>query len=191
MKLHAEQGVTRTTYAQIAKRADVAVPTVYNHFPSLSDLLAACGGDVLAAAPPLGPEIFSGAEDLDDRLQALARAVDAFYRYAAPWLRWTIHEAVLVRELADRYRGMAEGRRRLIEVALQPAFGRRPPGGLIALCEVLLDFPSWQRLAAAAEVTAEPAEAALARGLTALAREYLPPTGWAVQATTEPGRRRQ
>ena len=172
IELHAEQGVTRTTYAQIAKRADVAVPTVYNHFPALGDLLAACAGDVLAAAPPLGPQIFAAAADLDSRLEALARAFCGFYRYAAPWLRWSVHEAVLVRELAERFGRMAEGRRQLIELALAPAFGRRPPEPLLALCDILLDFPSWQRLARE-EDDAERQAATLAKALLALARDYL------------------
>jgi len=173
IELHAEQGVTRTSYAQIAERADVAVPTVYNHFPKISDLLAACGGNVLAGAPPLGPEIFAGADDLDSRLGALARALSAFYRYAAPWLRWTVHESVLVRELADRLRGMAEGRRKLLDLALAPAFSRRPPDTLTALCEILLDFPAWQRLARDEEAGGEAVETVLARGLLALAREHM------------------
>lgn len=173
IELHAEQGVTRTTYAQIAERADVAVPTVYNHFPKIGDLLAACGGGVLAGAPPLGPEIFAGADDLDSRFEVLARALSAFYRYAAPWLRWTVHESVLVRELADRYRGLAEGRRKLLDLALAPAFGRRAPAPLVALCEILLDFPAWQRLARDEKTGGETVETALARGLLALAREHM------------------
>jgi AcrR family transcriptional regulator len=171
--LHAEQGVTRTTYAQIAARADVAIPTVYNHFPALSDLLAACSGDVLAAAPPLGPEILGAADDLEGRLAALARASCAFHRYAAPWLRWSVHEAVLMCEIAERFGSMAERRRRLIELALEPAFGRRPPPALVALCDILLDFPAWQRLAREAD-DADQQAAVLARGLLAVAREHLP-----------------
>jgi AcrR family transcriptional regulator len=188
--LHAEQGVTRTTYAQIAARADVAIPTVYNHFPALSDLLAACSGEVLAAAPPLGPEILAAADDLDGRLAALARAFCAFYRYAAPWLRWSVHEAALVREIAERLAGMAERRCRLIELALEPAFGRRPPPPLSALCDILLDFPAWQRLARTEDDAGRQA-AVLARGLLAVARDHLPAAAWtraARDATTRHGR---
>ena len=72
--LHAENGVTATTYAMIARRADVAVPTVYNHFPALGDLLGACTGDVAAGAPTLGSRIYDGAPVVEARLQALVRA---------------------------------------------------------------------------------------------------------------------
>ena len=40
VSLHAECGAIATTYAMIAERADVAIPTVYNHFPTLGDLLS-------------------------------------------------------------------------------------------------------------------------------------------------------
>ena len=38
-QLHASQGVLDTSYAQIAERAGVAIPTVYKHFPSLDELV--------------------------------------------------------------------------------------------------------------------------------------------------------
>jgi AcrR family transcriptional regulator len=192
IKLHAQQGVTRTTYAMIAKRADVAIPTVYNHFPTISDLLAACGGQVLADAPPLTPEIFATASDLEDRLRTLARAVCAFYRYLAPWLRWTAHEAVLVPDLAARYARMAENRRQLIAIALEPAFGPRPPAALLTLSETLLDFASWQRLTRDRELKDDEVEHVLAEALLALAREHLAKSGADVvdrRAAQQRGRR--
>ena len=191
IKLHARQGVTRTTYAMIAKRADVAIPTVYNHFPTMGDLLTACSGEVLAGAPRLGPEIFAGAADLADRLQALARAVSAFYRYVAPWMRWTSHEAALLPDLAARYARMAEGRRQLIVLALEPAFGARPPAPLVALCEALLDFAAWQRLARDPEIKDDEVAATLSQALVALARAHLAATGVgaAEAAASQPGRR--
>ena len=40
--LHAEKGASATSYKDIAKRADVAIPTVYKNFPDLSGLFYAC-----------------------------------------------------------------------------------------------------------------------------------------------------
>jgi len=54
--LHARHGALATTYAMIAKRAQVATQTVYNHFPDDSALLGACTGHVLDRAPPLALE---------------------------------------------------------------------------------------------------------------------------------------
>ena len=44
--LHAQHGALATTYAMIAKRAQVAPQTVYNHFPKEDALLGACTGHV-------------------------------------------------------------------------------------------------------------------------------------------------
>ena len=43
IQLHTERGILGTSWRDIAERADVAVTTVYNHFPSLDELVPACG----------------------------------------------------------------------------------------------------------------------------------------------------
>lgn len=190
-KLHAEHGVTRTTYAMVATHANVAIPTVYNHFPTESDLLAACTSHVAAGAPPLGPQIFAGADGLEDRVNALVRALCAYYRYYAPWLRWAVHEAVLVRQIADLLARASDGRRQLILMAFQPAFGPRPPELLVALCGILLDFPAWQRLAHDEGISADAVEKTLGEALLALAREHLSAMGRAPAAGRAIARRRR
>jgi len=40
--LHGEQGIAATTMKQIAERAGVGVGTVYHHFPTIEDTVAAC-----------------------------------------------------------------------------------------------------------------------------------------------------
>jgi len=166
--LHAEHGVLATSYAMIAKRADVAVPTVYNHFPTRGDIVRACTGHVAALAPHLGPEIYDGAEDCEARLRALVRAIFATYVYYAPWMRWGNSEAERVPELAAWKRYADETRRELIELALAPAFGTTPPPDLLALCQALLDFPAWQRLAGEEGLDPAGREAALAGALITL-----------------------
>lgn len=166
--LHAERGVLGTTYAMIAERADVAVPTVYNHFPTRTDLLAACTGRAADNAPPLGPEIYREVDGVEARLRTLVGALFAYYRYYAPWMRWTIGEAPLVPELAALLRQTAELRRQLTEAALAPAFGAAPPAALVAPCEILLGFPAWQRLASDQALEPAEAEAVLVGALMAL-----------------------
>src|SRR5258708_19870527 len=53
--LHAEVGISRTTVADIARRAGVQRLTVYNHFPDLEALLPACSAHWRARHPP--PEL--------------------------------------------------------------------------------------------------------------------------------------
>jgi AcrR family transcriptional regulator len=52
-ELHAEKGAIATTYADIAKRAGVSLPTVYSHFPTQNELLQGCTAHVIAKAPTL------------------------------------------------------------------------------------------------------------------------------------------
>jgi AcrR family transcriptional regulator len=62
---HRELGIRATSWEEIARRAGVGVGTVYRHFPSIDDLLPACGPIVLATlALPQGEElerVFAGA----------------------------------------------------------------------------------------------------------------------------------
>jgi len=144
--LHADQGVLATTYAQIAARADVALPTVYKYFPDLPQLVAACTRHVGALAPALGREIFTPGSALEARIEALVAAVFALHRFQEPWLRHGLPEAGRLPAL-DEF--LAEGQARLrtlIALALAPRYGEAPPPGLIALFETLLDFSAWQRL---------------------------------------------
>jgi AcrR family transcriptional regulator len=167
--LHSEQGVLATSFADIAERADVAIPTVYNHFRTRGDVLAACTSHVGAQAPPFGPEIFEGAADLETRLHALTKAVIARHRHFAPWMRWAIHEGPLVPELAALLENDRPAPQRMIGIALAPRFRDAPPAALIALCEILLDFSAWQKLP---DGSSKGAEQVLAGALIVLATHY-------------------
>ena len=156
--LHADQGVLATTYAHIARRADVAVPTVYKHFPDQGPLLRACTGHVFAQAPALGPELFEGIATAGERLVVLARAAFALHRFLAPWMRWGIHEQAAIPELAKILGEGSTHLRALIRLALEPRFGAHPPEGLLALAEILLDFTAWQRLTRDHGISQEAAE---------------------------------
>jgi AcrR family transcriptional regulator len=143
--LHAERGARDTSYADIAARADVAVPTVYKHLPNLTALFDACVGHVSERAPPLAPEIFDGLTGVD-RIAALAKALAVQHSYFAPWLRWSVHEAALIPELAVHQQRMNEWHRSLVAQAVAPAFKTAPPAALVGLLVSLLDFRSWQTL---------------------------------------------
>src|SRR3954454_13420276 len=56
-ELHATVGPARTTIAEIAKRAGVQRPTVYNNFTTDKELFDACPAHFLSEPPPpaLGP----------------------------------------------------------------------------------------------------------------------------------------
>src|SRR6185436_1552868 len=73
--LHAEQGIAATTMKQIAERAGVSVGSVYHHFPSYDEAIAACGAHAFTRFPIPTPEIFEGAQSRAERVRRLARAL--------------------------------------------------------------------------------------------------------------------
>jgi AcrR family transcriptional regulator len=145
--LHAELGPSRTTYAMIAARADVAIPTVYKHFPKPAALFQACIGHVSARTRPLGGDLFAGLPTAAARIEALVRALFERHASFAPWLRWSRHEAHLLPDMAVYFVKMRERHLRLVREALAPAFGAEPPRALMALVEALTGFDAWHTLA--------------------------------------------
>ena len=144
MQLHAEHGGLGTSYAMIAKRAEVSPQTVYNHFPGLDALFGACTGHVEAKAPPLGPQTFRAGRTAEGRLKLLACAVYARHEFMAPWLRKGWYEAALSPELGailDRGKAALRG---LVEAAVAP--DREPADGFVDAALVGLDYPAWKEL---------------------------------------------
>src|SRR4051794_27107054 len=71
-ELHTQRGVAGTSWDDIAARAGVGVGTVYRHFPSLDDLIPACGEVSLAVIampdPASIPALFEGLDDVRARI---------------------------------------------------------------------------------------------------------------------------
>ena len=90
MSLHDEFGVATTSYSQIAERAGVGAATIYRNFPTLGDLVAACGAhvwhDMRPPVPQEAPAIFNGLATRAQRLERLVRELDSFYRRGEPRL---------------------------------------------------------------------------------------------------------
>jgi AcrR family transcriptional regulator len=142
--LHAEHGASATSYAMIAKRAQVALQTVYNHFPDLGTLFGACTGHVLDQAPALGAEAFRSGRSPAARLRQLAAAVFARHAFMEPWLRTGWYEAVLIPELGSIMAADEASLRQLVAAAA--AAEREATSAFVDAACVLLSFPSWQAL---------------------------------------------
>ena len=151
-ELHREVGPARTTIADVARRAGVQRLTVYNHFPEMRQLLAACQGHFLAGHPPpdVTPQRRANPEQV---LEGLEAALLSLYR----WFR--ANEAIqahvhrdrnllpeldeLMRENADpRFDEAAAAYARLIT---KSRFERTAARRLVRLA---LEFKTWQLLAA-------------------------------------------
>lgn len=144
VRLHADRGALATSFAAIAKRAQVSPQTVYNHFPDLGALIGACTAHVAALAPHVDESSFRPGITAEDRLRRLARAVYARIEFYAPWLRQGYHDAASIPELAAIFAQVDDEVRRLAVAALAP--GREPAPGFADAAFVLLDYPAWQAL---------------------------------------------
>ena len=87
VELHAQRGVAATTTADIAMRADVAVATVGRYFPSVGEMVQACGAHLRKMVPLPTDAIFDGADDVETRVRILVDRWFAFHEGLAPWSR--------------------------------------------------------------------------------------------------------
>ena len=79
LQVHDEQGITRTTVRDVARRAGLSPATVLNHFPRMSDLIRACGqlSDELLPLPT--DAVLVGAQDRVEAVRFAARAMFAWW----------------------------------------------------------------------------------------------------------------
>jgi AcrR family transcriptional regulator len=153
--LHYEQGVTATSYVQIAERAGVGPATVYRHFPTLGALVEACGASVWdAIRPPLpenAPAAFAGLDTRRRRLERLVAELDAFYDRAAVRLGIAARDRDRVPELDAFLRQVDAG----VQALVREALGAGPSEAAIRLATALTDVSVWLSLK---RVDAPPAE---------------------------------
>jgi AcrR family transcriptional regulator len=134
-ELHATVGPAKTTIAEIAKRAGVQRPTVYNNFPTDKALFGACQAHFLSESPLPALDPADGAE----------KVLTALYRW------WRANEAMSGN--VDRDRGALPALDELMREtsdasfdALADALGHDKESR--ALMRVALTFSTWQTLKA-------------------------------------------
>lgn len=138
VELHAKQGGAATSYAMIARRAKVSIPTVYKFFPTPARMIQACVGSAAQGAPARDLRGLSGPA----RIEALVKTLFAEHEHYHPWLRWAVGEASVVPGLACELDRANTSRRDFIREALGP----RAPKKTVALASALLDYPAWKEL---------------------------------------------
>ena len=157
MAMHLEKGVVATSFEDIARKADVAIATVYRHFPTLGELVNGCGGRVMEVIRPPVAEgaslLFQGATSPDDRVRRLVAEFVAFHARAEKAFLVALrdeHQVPGLKHFMDAQRATLEAfvREALRDVGAQERTFRVVAG--------LLDFGTWKALAdrglAAAEV---------------------------------------
>ena len=144
LALHSEKGIFGTSWQDIAKRADVSVGTVYKHFPSLDELVPACGELMYTItrppSPEDGPRIFAEAHSLEERVGRLVEELFAFYERGAPYIETDFQERRLpeVQEWEAYMRATIEG---LAREALLPAGSDE---STVRAASALLDFSTFK-----------------------------------------------
>lgn len=147
--LHAEVGPARTTIADIARRAGVQRLTVYNTFPDLRELFAACQAKFLGDNPPPPVPTVSTRNPLRG-LEALLRERYAWYRSTRPMEEKVHRDRHLVPELDALMAATGDARLDAIAEAQAAALGRMPrrrEQAVRALIRLALEYRTWEVLA--------------------------------------------
>jgi AcrR family transcriptional regulator len=120
MAAHHEQGIVGTSFQDVARRADVALGTVYRHFPTTDDLVRACGAATIQSLAVPDPAVLEGVRGRRARVGRLVSELAGFYRQGATPVR-------RAREAQDAFASVAEAVRFLdstidafVATALEP-----------------------------------------------------------------------
>lgn len=142
--LHAERGVLGTKPADIAARADVALTTYYKHFPSMDDLVRACGERGREQTPPPDPATVVGLPGGPPvRIQAMVRALFDYYEVREPWLYTGRTEERFFPPIQHGMAHLRTVRDAFVRAALaQAPRGREATG----VATALVDFWAWRTL---------------------------------------------
>jgi AcrR family transcriptional regulator len=142
---HRELGIDATSWDEIARRAGVGVGTVYRHFPTLDQLLPACGeviGQTLAlpAADDIS-DLFADASGTRIRIERLVAEVFGIYQRGAPFIDNIRRERGQLPQLEDYHQHIEGTLDALAREALQPL---TPSPQADDIVRALIDLPTWR-----------------------------------------------
>jgi len=140
-ELHNEKGILSTSMQDVAERADVALRTVYYHYPSINDLVQGCAYKVIALLAPPTPAIFDGLTTVEARVRRLVRELFAMYERGAHQIETARCQQNEVAALAGFVANEAAMREALVREALRP-FKVRPRA--VREVTALTDFYVWK-----------------------------------------------
>ena len=147
LELHGEQGIAATSWDDIATRAGVGVGTVYRHFPSLDELIPACGEIAMQVVAPLEPSalpaLFEHAATPAERIERLVREAFAIYDRGAPQLRAIRRESDVHPRVAQDRAAFEAALSALVDAALEPL---DPTQQDRAVARALVDLNTWEAL---------------------------------------------
>lgn len=90
IELYRANGLSGTSMAEVARRADVAPGTVLNHFSTPDELAAAVARRIIADLRVPDPAELARLASLDERIGWLARELTGFYERGEAW--WFVYQ---------------------------------------------------------------------------------------------------
>jgi AcrR family transcriptional regulator len=149
IELHEEVGPARTTVSEIARRADVDRLTVYNHFPTDTDMFVACGTRWRERNPKPDLTAALAHDDPVERVRSVLVAVYGWFRRTAPMIEKIQRDRTLIPSLDEAAREAEDAPLAELTGSLAAGFEVRDTRGtreLRAAIAVALDFWTWRRL---------------------------------------------
>ena len=147
LELHREQGIAATSWDDIAARAGVGVGTVYRHFPSLDELIPACGEITMQVValpdPDTVPALFEDATEPAERIERLVREAFAIYERGAPELRAIRREADVHPRVGQDRDQLDASLSALVDTALGPLDATHRDR---AVARAMVDLNTWEAL---------------------------------------------
>jgi AcrR family transcriptional regulator len=144
-ELHTEQGIAATSWDAIAARAGVGVGTVYRHFPSLDELVPACGEvsmDLVALPDPAAvPAMFDGLRTPRERLERLVGEAFAIYERGARELHVVRREPEAHPSVAVLSDALEASLSALVDSALEPLGATAQDR---AVARAMVDLDTWE-----------------------------------------------
>jgi AcrR family transcriptional regulator len=144
--LHEEVGPARTTVTEVARRAGVQRPTVYNNFPDERGLFAACQAHFLTEHPPPDPTAAFALPEPADRVRAALEGFYRWYRENEGMTGNVQHDRRLVPELDALLTETSDAQLDGLADALAAGFPAAGRARTRALVRLALDFATWHRL---------------------------------------------
>jgi hypothetical protein len=121
------------------------VGTVYRHFPTLDELVPACGAismqKVALPDPQDAPALYDGADALAERIERLVREAFAIYERGAPELRVIRNEPGIHPSVAEGGEELEASLTALVDAAFAPS-GITPADR--AVVRAMIDLGTWQ-----------------------------------------------
>jgi AcrR family transcriptional regulator len=142
--LHDEQGITGTTFRDVASRAGVAPATVLRHFPRMGQLIEACGAVSEEMAPFPGPGVLAGARSKAERTFRVVAAIFGWYDIVGRGLEHLQIDRRSLPELDAWFRRIDGEHRSLLALAID----REPDDELVTTATALTTPGAWASMLA-------------------------------------------